>query len=146
MRRIVCWLVCALLVLPLLGSDLPKEYDGATRDTELEGSWRQVGAIWNGGVTEGMEREYVWTYHNGKETTHLDGDLIAQRPFTVRASFRPGRMDCFETVGEHKGKTWRHIYRIEGDTLWIAHGPVDGERPRGFESANVYVGIYKRVK
>jgi uncharacterized protein (TIGR03067 family) len=71
---------------------------------------------------------------------------IAERPYTVGASSRPARMDCVETEGEHKGKTWQHIYRIEGDTLWVTHGPVGCERPRSFEDANVYVGIYKRVK
>src|SRR5882757_1859555 len=36
-------MLAALLVLPLLGSDAPRDYDGATvRKDELEGTWRLV--------------------------------------------------------------------------------------------------------
>jgi uncharacterized protein (TIGR03067 family) len=146
MRRIVCLLAGVLLVVPSLGSDAPKEYDGVTDDTGLEGSWQQVGAVKNRDTTMEMSSAYVWTYRNGKVTLHLDGILTAEDSYTVDASFRPARMDCVKTDGEFKGKRWRHIYRIEGGTLWIAYGKFGGERPRSFEDADGYVGIYKRVK
>jgi hypothetical protein len=45
MRRIVC-LLAALLVLPSLGSDSPKEYDGTTAwDDGLQGTWEAVEGV-----------------------------------------------------------------------------------------------------
>src|SRR5581483_6543949 len=42
MRRTVC-LLAALLVLPALGSDTPKEYDEKITLEELDGVWRATG-------------------------------------------------------------------------------------------------------
>ena len=141
MRRTVCLLVGVLLVVPSLGSDTPKDYDGAAEAADLEGSWQQVGVVWNGRLTT-TEVGPVWTYRNGRETTHDDGRLVGECPYTVDASSRPARMDTVETAGKHKGKTWRHIYRVEGDTLRMAHGPPGGERPRSFEDKDANIGIH----
>jgi uncharacterized protein (TIGR03067 family) len=145
MRRIVCLLAGVLLVVASLGSDSPKEYDGAAEAADLEGSWQQVGAVWNGQLTV-TDAGCVRTYRNGRETTHDDGRLVGDCPFTVDTSSRPARMDTVETAGKHKGKTWRHIYRVEGDTLRMTHGGPGEERPRSFENRDTYLGIYKRVK
>ena len=41
-------LVAVLLVLPLLGSDAPKDYDGAAAADGIEGTWVRVAAEWDG--------------------------------------------------------------------------------------------------
>jgi uncharacterized protein (TIGR03067 family) len=144
MCRTVCFLA-ALLALAPLGSDAPDEFDGAAETADLEGSWQQVGMVWNGKRTV-TDAGCVRTYRYGRETTHDGARLIGVCPFTVDTSSRPARMDTVETAGKHTGKTWRHIYRVEGDTLWVAHGGPGEGRPRSFEDRNTYVGIYKRVK
>ncbi len=144
MRRIISLLVSSLLVVPSLGSDAPREYDDRTERDELQGAWQQIGAVWNGDITwvEGC----VWTYRNGKVTAHYNGVLITENLYWVDASVRPARMDSIERVGDDKGKTWRHIYRIEGDVLWKANGLPGGAYPRSFEDKDTSIGIYKRVK
>jgi hypothetical protein len=96
--RIVWLLAGVLLVVPSLGSDATKEYDGRANAVDLEGSWQQVGVVWNGHVTMG-EVACVWTYRNGKEKTHQDGRLLGERPYTVDASSRPAWMDGFRRNG-----------------------------------------------
>jgi uncharacterized protein (TIGR03067 family) len=145
MRRTVYLLAGVLLVLPSLGSDSPKGYNGATESASIEGAWQLVEIVWNGRVRI-LEVGCVWTYRNGKETIHEDGRLLGERPYTVDASSRPARMDCVETEGKYKGKIFRHIYRVEGDTLRIAQGSPGGECPQSFEDKDTYVHVYKRIK
>jgi len=141
MRRFVCLLAGVLLVVPSLGSDDPKGYDGAVVwDDALQGEWRHVGYMLNGNVIK--EEGGVWTYRNGKETISQDGRQLSERRYVVHPSSRLGRMDCVET----SGKTWRSIYRIEGDNLLMSSGPLGGERPRSLEDKNLWVFVFKRVK
>src|SRR5262249_52284330 len=67
MRRIVCLLAGVLLVVPSLGSDAPKEYDGATERDELEGTWELVG-IECRPVQEGPSNQCVVTFRGGRFT------------------------------------------------------------------------------
>jgi uncharacterized protein (TIGR03067 family) len=143
MRRIVL-LAGVLLVVPALGSDAPKEYDGRAVTDDLEGAWQLIREElpgWSKTIEDGP----VAMYRNGTQTVTLKGRLLARRPFTVDAVSRPARMTCVETAGEYKGETWRHIYQIEGDTLRMI-GPLGGEWPTTFEDPHRVVDIYKRVK
>src|SRR5436309_543639 len=111
MRRMVSPLT-AVLVVALLGSDSPREYDDATENVSLEGSWEQVGAVWNGHVTLFRESPCVLTYRNGTEATYQHGHLLEERACTVDVDSHPGWMDFVATAGNFKGRTGKYIYRI----------------------------------
>jgi uncharacterized protein (TIGR03067 family) len=141
-------LVCVLLAL-LLGSDSPKEYDDATaKGDRLEGSWLLVGYE-TGGEFQQMPEGLVMTFEGGKAAwwPHTGGG-----PNLVMATYRtdpgiwPARLDRVDTGGFHKGKTWKMIYQIDGDTLRIAYRMSGVERPTGFHGNDLEIEIYKRVR
>ena len=143
MRRIV-WLVAGVLLVVLgSGSDAPKDYDGAMGQDELEGSWRMV-AVEYCGRDQPVPVKGAWTYRRGKFTPPL-----ANREGVYKAdpSRKPARLDETELCGQWKGKTWKSIYEVEGDTLRIATMSKGEERPKNFDDKkDLFIATYKRVK
>jgi uncharacterized protein (TIGR03067 family) len=144
MRRTVCLLAVALLALPSLGSDSPKEYDGSVECDDLQGVWRAVALKQNGQVSA-YEAAGATAYRAGK-WEYREKDFFESGTYKTDTSFRPAHMDSTVTVGELKGRTGKWIYRVDGDTLWKAYR-VDAEgRPSSFEEKGVATVICKRVK
>lgn len=150
-RRVLLVLgMCAALVRPVVGSDSPKEYGDATAQGDrLEGSWLLVGYETGGEVLQ-MPEGLVMTFDGGKAAWWPDtggGPNRVMATYRTDAATRPARLDRFDTGGFHKGKTWKMIYQIDGDTLRIAYKLSGVERPRGFRDGNdLHIEIYKRVK
>jgi uncharacterized protein (TIGR03067 family) len=118
-------LFVALLILPLLGSDSPKEYNDRTvQENDIQGTWRSDGA--------------VLRFRAGKLFT-LDGYSLP-RDYTTDTTCKPAHLDVANGSGQIK-----FIYQIKGDLLEIAFRPT-GQRPKSFDDADVRVFTYKRVK
>jgi uncharacterized protein (TIGR03067 family) len=149
MRRIVCLLAGVLLVVPSLGSDAPKEYDGATERDELEGTWELVG-IECRPVQEGPSNQCVVTFRGGRFTkSYGDGDTL-RGSYRLDPARKPSHLDQYLSTGPFQGRTQECIYRIDGDTLRIALSTSRGDsddfrRPQGFDRP-VVLSVYKRVK
>jgi uncharacterized protein (TIGR03067 family) len=142
MRRIACWLAGVLLVVSSLGSNTPSEDDGATEMNELEGSWRMV-AVEYCGRDQPVPVKGATTYCCGKFTWPLD------HGGTYRAdlSRKPAHLDETEERGPSKGKTWKCIYQVDGDTLRIAMTSKGDQRPENFDSKkDLFIVTYKRIK
>jgi uncharacterized protein (TIGR03067 family) len=144
MRQIVC-LLAALLVLPSLGSDSPKEYDGATESDGIEGTWQAV-SVENSGGRYPTPAEWRMTFRAGK-FTWTGGGLHPQGSYKVDAGKQPAWVDMtYQPKGD---PTWNNIYRIDGDTLKIAWTLGNGERPQSFDidgDRRRSVSTFKRVK
>jgi hypothetical protein len=71
---------------------------------------------------------------------------IQKGPSTTKAGKTPGWVDM--TGANLPGPTMLAIYRIDGDVLRIANGPLPVERPTGFDSTNTRVTVWtlKRAK
>ena len=145
MRRTVCLLAGVLLCVLALGSDAPKEYDGAAEADDIQGTWELTG-FECGPVREAPDYKGVVTFRGGTYTaSYSDGE-------TIRGSYRldharkPSHLDKRWTSGPYQGRTLECIYRVEGDTLRIAAPDhlEDVRRPQGFD--HVIVAVYKRVK
>jgi uncharacterized protein (TIGR03067 family) len=140
MRRTVC-LLAALLVLPSLGSDSPKEYDGATEEDELRGEWRVViiedetRILDNGALGVRTFRSGKWTYSNGQ--------VSVAGAYTADARYKPPRLDMVGR-GANEGLRSLCIYRIDGDTLRLAFPRSGTDRPTTFTGDVVLVTL-KRV-
>ena len=143
-RRFVCLLAVALLVLPSLGFDAPKEYDGATEMKGLEGEWRLM-ALTVGGHREDAARERMVTFGRGSFVYRYDsGGEIARGTYTADQSQTPAHPDETIMTGPQAGQVWMILYRVDGDTLRIASNP-GGTRPRDFIDSHV-VETYRRVR
>jgi uncharacterized protein (TIGR03067 family) len=143
MRRIVSFLAGVLLVVLSLGSDSPGEYDGAAESDELEGSWRMV-MVEYCGRDQPVPVKGAWTFRRGRSTPPLP-----DREGTYKAdpSRKPAHLDETELCGQWKGKTWKCIYQVEGDTLRIAVTSKGDERPKNFDDKkDLFICTYKRVK
>src|SRR5579872_446904 len=136
MRRTVC-LLAALLVLPALGSDSPKEYDDRTEGPGIDGEWVIIGGTRNGrpvepsaSVLECRHGEFTWrgTYFGG----HYAFDLYQQ----------PAHLDWTEGRA-----TLKCIFRVEGNTFWMAYFTHEnGERPSSFGGKGVEALVFKRIR
>src|SRR5262249_44083665 len=137
MRRTVRLLAVVLLVLPLLGSDLPKEYDGVTERDDVQGTWELVEWTFDG-QSFGGEGTMVTNYRFGtKVVRYWDSRTITGR-YRTDPTRTPPSLDEIRSDGDYQGQAIRWIYRVEGDTLRIAHLNMDPtRRPQTFHDKDV---------
>src|SRR5262245_49317447 len=139
MRRLLLPLA-ALLVLPLLGSDAPKDYGGATEMNELQGVWRRTGLTINGQEADlGPEREVMF---GRRSVVYRVGSMEIRGTYTAERSKTPAHLDETLAGGPNAGGPWLSLYRVEGDTLCIAYK--EGARPRDFDAPFLFVETYRR--
>jgi uncharacterized protein (TIGR03067 family) len=146
MRGTVCLLATVMLVLPSLGSDSPKEYDGATARNELEGTWERVSATPAVGKTViALPGECVETFRDGRWVYRNKGRLVSEGVYRADDTRRPCALDESTTAEHEAGITRRFIYRLEGDTLRTAFVPGSRECPKSFDETGAWVATWKRV-
>src|SRR5437868_2823048 len=113
MRRIVCLLVGVLLVVPSLGSDSPKDYDGTTEQDDLQGTWQLVGA----------SLRCVMTNRGGTFSCEYSSGEKVGGSYRIDPAHSPPRLDWTPANGGYRGKRAFMIYQIDGDTLRVAGFP-----------------------
>jgi uncharacterized protein (TIGR03067 family) len=133
----------ALLVLPLLGSDAPRGYDGAAEMDDLEGVWRRTAVTFNGRESDlGLEQEV--TFGRGSFVYRLGGHEM-RGAYTADRGRTPAQLDESFEAGPNAGRVWTNLFRVEGDTLRIAYNKA-GTRPRDFGDSDLFVETYRRVR
>jgi uncharacterized protein (TIGR03067 family) len=136
-------LLAAHLALPLLlGSDVPRVWDGEAAFDPLEGEWQEVGATL-GGAPVGFA-PLPFAFHGGRVTVgqREDGESTGHFRFNPRQG--AGQVTVTLTRGRLAGRTWRMLVRVDGDTLRFAFVSGAEEWPPGFEGADVIVSTYRR--
>jgi uncharacterized protein (TIGR03067 family) len=138
-------LLAALLILPLLGSDSPKEYDDATAAIdELQGKWQLVAVR--------VERDKPFaevtsashiTYRAGQWSS-VSGFAGKRGTYTTNPTRWPSHLDVTPNSGQ--GGVRRYLYRVDGDTLQVAVGPDLRIRPTSFDEEGVTISMWKRVE
>jgi uncharacterized protein (TIGR03067 family) len=144
-RRTDCLLAGVLLVVPALGSDAPKGYDGAAEIDGIEGTWQAV-SVENTGGTFLTPPEWRMTFRAGK-FTWTGGGIHPQGSYKVDAGKKPAWLDM--TYLPEGDPTLKNIFRIDGDILKIAWTLGDGERPQRFDihgDRRQSVSTFKRVR
>jgi uncharacterized protein (TIGR03067 family) len=138
-----------LLVLALLVAAEGK--DGEAELKKFEGTWQLVSEVMDGKEQPADYTERIrWIFDDKGRWKVEDGGKVT---FTGDMKVYPDRSpraadSTLTNEGEHKGKTVRAIYELDGDTLkqcWA----VERERPREFDpkpSAGINYSVYKRVK
>jgi uncharacterized protein (TIGR03067 family) len=145
MRRLIP-LFAALFVAPLLGSDSPKEYDDATENIAIEGTWRLVELEYDGKITD-SPLPLVSTYRDGVYTSKVYDKEAGRGRYRVDLAHAPAYLDEIPADGKTGGEPIKSIYQIDGDTLRVAYqGNLFMRRPQAFSGEGVWVEVYKRVK
>lgn len=147
MRRLL-FLFAVLFVLPLLGSDSPKEYDDRATRNDLEGRWELVEHHYKGVKQELLPHSTMLTFHSTTSDFELGRGDSWPGPwrgiYRSDATCHPAQLDW--TLKAWK-LTLKQIYRVDGDTLKVARNPDDfDKRPQGFGDKDLEIETYRRVR
>lgn len=139
-------LFAVLFVVPLIGSDSPKEYDGAMQEDKLEGTWQRIEIERNGEKID-VGVQLVNIYRGDNFTSDYGGNSVTGR-FWIDPTRKPAHLDWIPSNGSYRGEPLKAIYQIDGNKLKIAvmADPFDLRRPKGFIGNDLAVHTYKRVK
>jgi uncharacterized protein (TIGR03067 family) len=140
-----CWLI--------FGTWLALSFAQSAEETQkkLQGSWTATKAERDGkaaGDVVGNRLSFTGTRFRIRSK---DGKALYAGSIRVDPSAKPAAIDFEHTQGVLKGKTWKGIYAMDGDTLTICDNApnLDKGRPAAFEakSGSGYVLItFKRAK
>jgi uncharacterized protein (TIGR03067 family) len=120
MRRATL-LLSAMLVLPLLGSDSPKEYNDAAQMDSIEGSWQLLAVEHDGRKVNSIT--WILTFRGGKFTREdSDGDQ-GMGVYNFDTKQKPYHLDLIPERGT-KYAVSAEIAHIHGDTLRTDRGAV----------------------
>jgi uncharacterized protein (TIGR03067 family) len=136
-------------VLPLLGSDSPRRYDGTTAevDEELQGRWTRHSVESNGHLL--MVPGGVLLTVRGRAWEENTRGQLRTAAYTTDPSRNPRRLELVHP-DDPPGIKRRYLYQIHGDTLKIASLWPNDAWPVSFKDFDDDVGLtvvtYKRAK
>jgi uncharacterized protein (TIGR03067 family) len=141
----MCWLVLAAGLAPASGQPA----DGAPKG--LQGTWSATKAVRNGKAAADIIGHRLSFTGNRFQIRSKDGKFLYAGTFRVRPNTKPAAIDFEHTKGALKGKAWKGIYALDGDTLRTCdNGPDPAKgRPAAFAakagSGHIFI-TFKRVK
>jgi uncharacterized protein (TIGR03067 family) len=113
---------------------------------KLQGKWR-VERIEENGVAEPDDeaKRFLLTFKGTRIDVQLRGQT-EHTDFTINPEKSPKEIDMIPQYGDDKGKVFRGIYEIDGDSVRICATPL-AERPKKFASEQgTLLLILKRAK
>ena len=140
------WLTSAMLVLALACAQ-PAE----AAPTKVQGTWTATKAERDGRAADDVVGHRLAFTGNSFQIQSKDGKLLYAGAVRMDPNAKPAVIDFEHKEGVLKGKLWRGIYALDGDTLTICDNAPDPEkgRPGAFEAkgGSGYVLItFKRAK
>ncbi len=113
----------SVLVL-LLATGAPAQDSGA-----IQGAWTVVSAERDAKPTTEVAGHRL-TLSGDTFTIQHDGHTLYRGTYSVDGSRKPVSIDFLHTEASLKGKTWKGIYRLDGDRLSICDNAPDMAKPR----------------
>ena len=118
---------------------------------QLQGTWTSTKAERDGKAADDVVGHRLSFTGNRFQIQSKDGKLLYAGTVRVDPSAKPAAIDFDNTDGILKGKTWKAIYALDGDTLTVCDNApnLDKGRPAAFEapSGSGYVLItFERAK
>ena len=103
---------------------------------QLEGTWIATKAERDGKAADDVVGHRLSFTGNRFQIQSKDGNLLYAGTVRVDPSAKPAAIDFEHTEGVVKGKAWKGIYRLDGDTLTICDNApnLDERRPIAFEA------------
>jgi uncharacterized protein (TIGR03067 family) len=134
--------IAAMLVVALLGSDSPKDYDDATENAVIEGTWQLLAVEHEGKKVNSIT--WVYTLRDGEYTrTDSSGDHGAGT-YRIDTKQKPPHFDLSASKEGGYG-TLKGIFQCQGNTLKMAWSR-DAGYPKGFHDKDIWLGTFKRLK
>jgi uncharacterized protein (TIGR03067 family) len=122
----------------ILGTGLVLAFAQPADDAQqkLQGSWSATKAERDGKVADDVVGHRLSFTGNRFQIQSKDGKLLYAGTVRVDPSAKPAAIDFDNTDGILKGKTWKAIYALDGDTLVTCdNGPnLDERRPTALEA------------
>jgi uncharacterized protein (TIGR03067 family) len=145
LTSVVCWLILGtglVLAFAQAAEEAPKKLQGAWTATKAERDGKAAGDVIGHRLSFFATRFQIQSE---------DGKPLYAGTVRLDSSTKPPAIDFEHTEGALKGKTWKGIYALDGDTLTICDNApnLDKGRPTAFEakSGSGYVLItFKRAK
>jgi uncharacterized protein (TIGR03067 family) len=148
MRRtacVLCWLIIGIGLLPIVA----RPADDAQK--RLQGTWTAAKAERDGKAVGDVTGHRLSFTGNRFRIRSKDGKSLYEGMFRVDSSAKPSAIDFEHTRAELKGKAWKGIYALDGDTLKICDNAPDlnKSRPATFaaQAGSGYILItFRRAK
>jgi uncharacterized protein (TIGR03067 family) len=141
-----------MLLFAALALGAPALKDPPKRPTSIIGEW-VVESIVSAGTAEpqpGERLKYVFTVDNKwivyRGERKLGDDRLG---FVTDIKKDPSTIDLINDISDQKSRKTLGIYKVEGDTLTLCIGRVNGDRPKNFEptsDAPAALYVFKRAK
>jgi uncharacterized protein (TIGR03067 family) len=141
----MCWLVLGIGLVPAFGQSTEEA------QKNLQGTWAATTAERDGKAADDVVGHRLSFIGDRFQIESRDGKPLYEGTVRVDPGAKPAAIDFEHTGGDLKGKVWKGIYALDGDTLTICDNAPDlaKGRPDTFEakSGSGYVLItFKRVK
>jgi uncharacterized protein (TIGR03067 family) len=116
----------------------------ARQDSErLQGTWTRI-ALTHGSSRRGVNADDVITFSGERFVQKFAGAVIQAGTFKIiDATSNPKQLDLLVTEGTNKGRHYRSIYKIEGDTLHLCSDDGTDKRPKEYSGK---AGFYRVVR
>jgi uncharacterized protein (TIGR03067 family) len=124
----MCWLI--------LGTGLVLAQPAEQAQKQLEGTWIATKAERDGKAADDVVGHRLSFTDNRFQIQSKDGKPLYAGTFRIDPSAKPSAIDFEHTEGVVKGKAWKGIYGLDGDTLTICDNAqnLDERRPTAFEA------------
>jgi uncharacterized protein (TIGR03067 family) len=148
MRRMI-WAMCGLLLGTGLVPAFAQQAEEARK--KLQGTWVATKAERDGKAADDVVGHRLSFTGDRFQIRSRDGKTLYEGTFRVDAETKPAAIDFEHTNGALKGKSWKGIYALDGDTLTTCDNApnLDKGRPAAFEaktgSGHVLI-TFKRAK
>jgi uncharacterized protein (TIGR03067 family) len=148
MRRLVVPLCCFVIGAWMVPARAQTADDA---ERKLQGTWTATKAEQDGKAANDLVGHKLNFSGKRFQIQSKDGKSLYAGTFKLDANAKPPAIDFVHTDGTLKGKTWKGIYGLEGDTLKVCDNApnLEKERPVKFETkhGSGYVFItFKRPK
>lgn len=117
-----------ILLAGLLGA-LAATDSSAQGTGNVQGAWAVVSAERDAKPATDVAGHRL-TFSGDTFTIRRDDHALYRGTYVTDSGRTPAQIDFRHTEGTLKGKTWRGIYRLEGETLTICDNAPDLTRPR----------------
>jgi uncharacterized protein (TIGR03067 family) len=126
----MCWLIFGMGLVPAFAQP-PEE-----AQKKLQGTWLATKAQRAGIRADDVVGHRLSFMGNRFRIRSKDGKRLYEGTFRVVPSAKPKAIDFEHTEGALKGKAWKGIYALDGNTLTICDNApkLDRDRPGEFET------------
>jgi uncharacterized protein (TIGR03067 family) len=141
----MCWLIIGAGLVPAFADTAEQA------QKQLQGTWTAAKAERDGKAAEDVVGHQLSFTGDRFRIRSKDGKLLYEGTFRLDPGKKPATFDFEHTEGALKGKAWKGIYALDGDTLTTCdNGPdPDKGRPAAFEAktgSGHIVITFKRAK